>query len=253
MISRSGCPAPCTTPSARNWTPGSASALLSWLAFTATFAGVRGITYSIRAGKGPFGNLSVGGEHLHHYMWGIGILDRRRRGRGPRRGKAPAAPGRGRSATAPGLALIVDEFALLLDLKDVYWAKQGRISVDVGVSGIALAGSYFAALPVLRAVRRDRRKNHRGHADPAPAAGSRAGRDGQRLGQLPVDRAGALLLEQAAGPAERPRAEEAPVGRVRARVGRLDDRAYRPAAARGCGRPGPTRSRPAGRRGRPAP
>ncbi len=46
-----------------------------------------------------------------------------------------------------GLALIVDEFALLLDLKDVYWAKQGQISIDVGVGGIALAGSA-AALPV---------------------------------------------------------------------------------------------------------
>ena len=55
-----------------------------------------------------------------------------------------------------GLALIVDEFALLLDLKDVYWAKQGRISIDVGVGGIALAGSYFAALPVLRRLKRDR-------------------------------------------------------------------------------------------------
>jgi hypothetical protein len=52
-----------------------------------------------------------------------------------------------------GLALIVDEFALLLDLKDVYWAKQGRISVDLGVGGSALAGSYFAALPLLRALR----------------------------------------------------------------------------------------------------
>jgi hypothetical protein len=47
-----------------------------------------------------------------------------------------------------GLALIVDEFVLLLDLQDVYWAKQGRISVDVAIGGIAAAGSVFAALPV---------------------------------------------------------------------------------------------------------
>jgi hypothetical protein len=33
------------------------------------------------------------------------------------------------------LALIVDEFAPLLDLKDGYWAKEGRISVDVGIGG----------------------------------------------------------------------------------------------------------------------
>ena len=39
-----------------------------------------------------------------------------------------------------GLALIVDEFALLLDLRHVYWARQGRISIDIGVGGIALGG-----------------------------------------------------------------------------------------------------------------
>ena len=53
------------------------------------------------------------------------------------------------------LALIVDEFALLLDLKDVYWARQGRISVDLGVGGSAVAGSYLAARPVLRRLARD--------------------------------------------------------------------------------------------------
>jgi hypothetical protein len=45
-------------------------------------------------------------------------------------------------------ALIVDEFALLLDLKDVYWAKEGRVSVDVGIGGSSLVASYFAGLPV---------------------------------------------------------------------------------------------------------
>src|SRR5207245_5219960 len=54
--------------------PAQRSALLSWLAFTATFTGLRALTYSIRAGKGPFRNVSVGGEHLHHYLWGIALL-----------------------------------------------------------------------------------------------------------------------------------------------------------------------------------
>ena len=133
--------------------PGQRSALLSWLAFAGTFAGLRGLTYSIRAGKGPFRNISVGGEHLHHYMWGIGLLS----GVG-----AVAVRGDERHRLHPavavsygsGLALIVDEFALLLDLKDVYWARQGRVSIDLGVGGIALTGSYFAALPVLRRLRR---------------------------------------------------------------------------------------------------
>ncbi len=134
---------------------GQRAALLSWLAFTVTFGAVRGITYSIKDGKGPFRNLSVGGEHLHHYMWGIALLagvggvavhgeDKQR--------KHPAVP----ISYGVGLALIVDEFALLLDLKDVYWAKQGRISVDLGVGGSSLAGTYFAALPLFRAVRHRR-------------------------------------------------------------------------------------------------
>jgi hypothetical protein len=153
--------------------PGQRSALLSWLAFTATFAGLRALTYSIRVGKGPFRNISVGGEHLHHYMWGIGLLS----GVG-----AVAVRGEERHRRHPavavsygtGLALIVDEFALLLDLRDVYWAKQGRISIDVGVGGIALTGSYFAGLPVLRRLRRERREKaaapEAGPAvEPAPA------------------------------------------------------------------------------------
>src|SRR5579862_8101848 len=136
--------------------PSERSALLSWLAFTGTFGAVRGITHAIKDGKGPFGNLSVGGEHLHHYMWGIGLIT----GVGGvavhgeeqwRRHPAVAL------AYGTGLALIVDEFALLLDLKDVYWAKQGRISVDVGIGLSSVAGTFFASLPVARALR-SRRK-----------------------------------------------------------------------------------------------
>ena len=150
---------------------GQRAALASWAAFTTTFAAVRGITYSIRDGKGPFRNVSAGGEHLHHYMWGIGMLA----GVG-----AIAVHGEQKYRSHPavamcygsGLALIIDEFALLLDLKDVYWAKQGRLSVDIAVGGIAAAGSYFAALPVLRSLDRDRdrerdRDRDRPEAEPA--------------------------------------------------------------------------------------
>jgi hypothetical protein len=147
------------------------SALASWLAFTCTFAGVRGITYSIRTGRGPFHNLSAGGEHLHHYIWGIGLLT----GVG-----AVAVRGTERQRKHPvvaisygsGLALIVDEFALLLDLKDVYWAQQGRISVDLAIGGISAAGSYFAAVPVLRGMRERRNRETAGRE---ASGGSRPG------------------------------------------------------------------------------
>ncbi len=134
---------------------GQRAALLSWLSFTTTFAFVRAVTYSIRAGRGPFRNLALGGEHLHHYLWGIGLLT----GVG-----AVVVSGEDRVRRHPlvalayggGLALIVDEFALLLDLKDVYWAQQGRISVDLGVGVSSLTGSLLAARPVLRWLRHNR-------------------------------------------------------------------------------------------------
>ena len=133
--------------------PQEKSALWAWLGFTGTFAAVRGITYSIRAGIGPFRNVSVGGSHLHHYIWGIGMVS----GVG-----AVAVRGTERARRHPGvaltygagLALIVDEFALLLDLKDVYWAKQGRVSVDIGVGIVGLGGTALAAVPIIRRLAR---------------------------------------------------------------------------------------------------
>jgi hypothetical protein len=148
---------------------GEQSALIAWLAFAGAWGGVRGITHAIKAGKGPFRNMSVGGEHLHHYMWGIGMIT----GVG-----GVAVRGDEKLRRHPmtavtygiGLALIVDEFALLLDLQDVYWNKQGRISVDVAVGSIGAAGSAFAALPVLRKVaRRLRERGKETENQPADA------------------------------------------------------------------------------------
>jgi hypothetical protein len=133
------------------------SALWSWLSFTTTFVTVRAITYSIRRGRGPFHNVSVGGEHLHHYMWGIGMVS-------AVGAVAIAGPEMARRHPAAavtygaGLALIVDEFALLLDLKDVYWAKQGRLSVDIGVGLVAAGGTLLSAVPIISRLVRDRRR-----------------------------------------------------------------------------------------------
>ncbi len=39
-----------------------------------------------------------------------------------------------------GAALLLDEFALILHLQDVYWAEDGRASVDAVFAAIAVAG-----------------------------------------------------------------------------------------------------------------
>jgi len=99
------------------------------VAFIATFVLTRIIVRSIRAGKGPFKDNTVGGVHVHHMIPGLflmiagGLV-------------AIGAAGGGGEVTAAvlfgiGLALVLDEFALVLHLDDVYWSEQGRLSVDV--------------------------------------------------------------------------------------------------------------------------
>jgi hypothetical protein len=147
--------------------PGRQSATLSWLSFTVTFAVVRLITHRIRdkselevdsqqgGHHGGLHDISIKGVHLHHYLLGIltvstvaGLslrVDERIR-------RHPLMA----IAYGIGMGLIVDEFALLLDLKDVYWTKQGRTSVDVAITLSAGAGTALAAGPVLRRLRHER-------------------------------------------------------------------------------------------------
>ena len=127
--------------------PGEQATVLAWASFTLTFAGLRTLTHWIRAGHGPSGGgVTLGGKHFHHYNLGIGMLatvagvglrgtERQRR--------HPAA------AVAYGAAnaMIVDELALLLDLRDVYWAQDGRESVDVAVGLIAAGATVVAGMP----------------------------------------------------------------------------------------------------------
>jgi hypothetical protein len=122
------------------------TALTSWSAFTATFVAVRAITYAIKDNVGPFRNVTLGGEHIHHYMWGIAMV-------AVAGGTALQDQDTEDPHTAlavvygAGLGLIIDEFAELLDLQDVYWVKQGRLSVDIAIAVIATGGSYLAARP----------------------------------------------------------------------------------------------------------
>lgn len=129
--------------------PRQRSALISWAAFTATFAVVRKMTRAIKEGDSPTGDLTAGGVHVHHYLWGIALL-------GASGGLAVHGSDRARThplvATGYGVggALVVDEFALLLHLKDVYWTKRGRKSVLLALGLIAGIGSSFTLIPLWR-------------------------------------------------------------------------------------------------------
>jgi hypothetical protein len=127
--------------------PTEQSLIVAWCGFGATFGVTRAITHWIRAGHGPSsGGMSAGGRHLHHYN--IGILMLAAVGgvalRGEERHRRHPLTA---TAYGSGAALIVDELALLIDLEDVYWSREGRTSVDAAIGLLALGGVYLAAVP----------------------------------------------------------------------------------------------------------
>ncbi|RSN42367.1 hypothetical protein DMH12_34030 [Streptomyces sp. WAC 04229] len=123
--------------------PGKLPLLLALGSFVLTFVITRVVTRLIRAGKGPFGNVQAGGVHIHHVVPGVllTVLG----------GFAAVAGGRhgfGSAVAAVvfgiGAGLVLDEFALILHLDDVYWTEEGRQSVEVVVVTAALVGLVLA-------------------------------------------------------------------------------------------------------------
>ncbi|MFI1176072.1 hypothetical protein [Streptomyces melanogenes] len=117
--------------------PGKLPMLLALASFVLTFLVTRTITRLIRAGRGPFRNIKPGGMHIHHVVPGVILTVVGGFG----------AVGSGRHGIGAcvfavvfgvGAGLVLDEFALILHLDDVYWTEQGRKSVEVVVLTAAL-------------------------------------------------------------------------------------------------------------------
>ncbi len=144
------------------------SALLNLLgSFSLTFAGARLGTYVIRR-RGPIGplrDLVVGERHIHHFVPGIVLaflaggaaLLSRDDGLDP----LLAVP------FGAGVALTLDESALLLRLDDVYWSEDGIISVQITLAALALLSATTLAR---RALRRGERRLALARATPPPRA-----------------------------------------------------------------------------------
>jgi len=126
---------------------------LASLAFLVTFAIVRGITHLIRAGVGPLQNVTSGGLHIHHLVWGIllllvvGYVWLLEIGVGSSWVASLTAIGFG-----VGAALTLDEFALWLNMRDVYWERQGRESIDAVIIFAGLLSVGIWGWPFLRAL-----------------------------------------------------------------------------------------------------
>jgi hypothetical protein len=127
--------------------PGKLPLLLCAAAFVVTFLATRAITRMIRAGVGPFrDNVSAGGTHVHHAVPGIVLLVTGALvAVGAHR---PPWPELAAVAVGAGTSLVLDEFALILHLQDVYWSQEGRLSVEmVSLTFACLAFALVGALP----------------------------------------------------------------------------------------------------------
>ena len=140
---------------------------LASIGFLVTFGIVRGITHLIKAGVGPFHNVSTGGLHIHHLVWGIfllllvGYVWLIQEGTGQSR--FPSWFSRATAfAYGIGAALTLDEFALWLNLQDVYWAGKGRESVDAVVIFAAFLSVGVVGFPFLAGLVRELRRMRKG-------------------------------------------------------------------------------------------
>ncbi len=113
---------------------------LCFVAFVVTFVATRVITRLIRADRGPFkNNVSASGIHVHHAVPGVILLVI-----GAFTAVATDTDTRWAAVAAIfvgiGTSLVLDEFALILHLDDVYWAEEGRISVEMVSLAVASLG-----------------------------------------------------------------------------------------------------------------
>ena len=129
---------------------------LASIGFLVTFGVIRGITHLIRAGVGPFHNVSSGGLHIHHLVWGIALLLVVGYLWLIQVGTGASGPGLFERFTAiafgAAAALTLDEFALWLNLQDVYWEGKGRESVDAVIIFASLLTVGIWGAPFFREV-----------------------------------------------------------------------------------------------------
>jgi hypothetical protein len=118
--------------------------------FVGTFLLTRGTTYILRnrSRVGPFRNVRVGRRHIHHFVPGIVVAF-----------AAGAAAILTRNEDIEpllavpfgvGMGLTLDESALLLELEDVYWNREGLLSVQITLAVMALLASIALGVRFLR-------------------------------------------------------------------------------------------------------
>jgi hypothetical protein len=145
--------------------PRSETVLFNLLAgFLGSFALVRLSTWRIRERRGPFRNVSLRGRHIHHFV--PGILLAFGSGTAALLSEDEKLEQRLALPMGAGIGLTFDEAALLLDLRDVYWTREGLLSVQLSLGATAILSIAILTLRMLR--RGERRQEEEGLIPPAP-------------------------------------------------------------------------------------
>src|SRR5680860_496781 len=130
-------------------TPRSATVLFNLLAgFLGAFTLVRVSTWGIRDKWLSLIHISVGGRHIHHFV--PGILLGFASGTAALLTDNDALEDRLAIPMGVGMGLTFDEAALLLDLRDVYWTREGLLSVQLSLGATAILSIAILTQRMLR-------------------------------------------------------------------------------------------------------
>jgi hypothetical protein len=116
--------------------------------FLGAFASVRLSTWGVRDRWGPFRNVRIGGRHIHHFV--PGILIAFASGTAALLTDNDALEQRLAVPMGAGIGLTFDEAALLLDLRDVYWTREGLLSVQLSLGATAILSIAILTQRMLR-------------------------------------------------------------------------------------------------------
>ena len=135
------------------------SALFNLLsAFVISSSTVRLTTFGVRQGVPLLFNVRIGRRHIHHFVPGIVLAfasgSAALFASDPKVRETLAIP------LGVGIGLTLDESALLLDLEDVYWSREGLVGVQIIFGTASLMAAAMLALRILRRGEREMEQRH---------------------------------------------------------------------------------------------
>jgi hypothetical protein len=150
--------------------PAGESALFNLLmAFVISSSLIRLTTLGVRRGVPLLFNVRIGRRHIHHFV--PGILLAFAAGSAALFASDPKARETLAIPLGIGVGLTFDESALLLELEDVYWSREGLVGVQITLATASVMAAGMLALRILRRGERqmeDRDELPRPVRDPFP-------------------------------------------------------------------------------------